>query len=144
MNPTFSGELQFRYYSDSSRQGQKITFSVFDREALEPFIGKEGKRFMAVLVEIGDDELPKQPEPAKYEELKGGPLAKLAGMWCQSKDFHEWIGVPNQEEARLFILEECGIDSRAALDHNHLAAEIFHRSIREPYSKWLTAIGKAS
>jgi hypothetical protein len=144
MTPTFSGELQFRCYSDSSRQGPKITFSVFDREALESFIGKEGKRYMAVLVEIGDDEQPRQPEPAKAEELKGGPLAKLAGMWCQSKDFQEWIGVPNQAEARLFILEECGIDSRAELDHNHLAADIFHRSIREPYSKWLTVIGKSA
>jgi len=143
MNPTFSGELQFRGYSDSSRQGPKITFSVFEREALESFIGKEGKRFMAVLVEIGDDELPKQPELSKAEELKGGPLAKLAGMWCQSKDFQEWCGAPNATEARLFIIEACGINSRVDLDHNPQAAALFHEDIRLQYSDWLKETGKA-
>lgn len=137
-------------WSETHNGGAKVTFWLSDPDELAAFKrmtvakGKTaGQRLACVLIEIGDDELQKQPEPAKAEELKGGPLAKLAGMWCQSKDFQEWIGVPNQEEARLFILEECGIDSRVALDHNHLAAEIFHRSIREPYSKLLTAIGKA-
>lgn len=81
-----------------------------------------------------------EPEP---EAPKGGALAKLAGMWCQSKDFQEWLGVPTPAEARLFILEECEIDSRAELDNNQFAAERFHRGVREPYSRWLKAIGKA-
>lgn len=96
-----------------------------------------------------DEPEPQAPEHAREspqtpaEDRKGGPLAKLAGMWCQSKDFQDWLGVPTSAEAKLFILEECGIDSRAELDHNQKAAEIFHRNIREPYSNWLTEIGKA-
>ena len=74
---------------------------------------------------------------------KGGPLAKLAGMWCQSPDFQEWLEVSTPTEAKLFILEECGIDSRAELDHHQIAADIFHKNIREPYSEWLKETGRA-
>jgi len=150
MNPTFSGEVMLAGWSETHNGGAKVTFWLSDPEELAAFKrmtvakGKTaGQRLACVLVEIGEDELPKQPEPAKAEKLKGGPLAKLAGMWCQSKDFMEWLGVSTPSEAKLFILEECGIDSRAELDHHQIAADIFHKNIREPYSKWLTAIGKA-
>ena len=78
MTPSFQGEVQFRRYSDTSTQGQQVVFAVEDREALEPFIGKEGKRFMAVLVEIGDDE---QPVESKGRG-KLGDLCWRAIQWC--------------------------------------------------------------
>jgi hypothetical protein len=40
------------------------------------------------------------------------------------------------------VLEECSIDSRVDLDHSDEAAELFHRNIRGPYSKWLIATGR--
>ena len=149
VTPTFSGEVMLAGWSETHNGGAKVTFWLSDADELAAFKqmtvakGKTaGQRLACVLIEIGDDEQPNQPEPAKAEELKGGPLAKLAGMWCQSKDFLEWLGVPTPSEARLFILEECGIDSRAELDHHQSAAAIFHNNIREPYSKWLAHIGK--
>ena len=72
---------------------------------------------------------------------KGGPLAKLAGMWCQSADFQKWMGFDNAEEAASAIRETCRIGSRAELDNNPRAAELFNRHIRGPYSMHLISIG---
>ncbi len=58
IKPSFQGEVQFVRYSDTSRGGQTVLLRVPGRDELEPFIGKEGRRYMAVLVEIGDDEQP--------------------------------------------------------------------------------------
>jgi len=144
MNPTFSGEVMLAGWSETHNGGAKVTFWLSDPEELAAFKrmtvakGKTaGQRLACVLVEIGEDELPKQPEPAKAEELKGGPLAKLAGMWCQSRDFMRWCGAASPSKAKLFILEVCGIESRVELDHNPVAAEIFHRRIRSVYPEWL-------
>ena len=72
---------------------------------------------------------------------KGGPLAKLAGMWCQSATFQKWMGFDNAEEAASAIRETCRIGSRAELDNNPRAAELFNRHIRGPYSMHLISIG---
>ena len=98
-----------------------------------------------------------QPSPVSVmgnpitEKLKGGPLSKLAGMWCATKDFQDWISDNEHKgiywqcngplEAKLFVCEMCDIDSRAMLDHNPYAEELFNRLIRGPYSKHLLAKG---
>lgn len=97
--PTFAGEVQFRRYSDTSTQGTQIVLALPDREALQSFIGLEGKRFMAVLVQIGDDELPVIGNPTS--ETKPGksrndcePLGDLcwrAVQWCKEPEFYEFI-----------------------------------------------------
>ena len=52
-----------------------------------------GQRFMAVLVEIGDDDQPVIPQdtPEPQDKRKGGPLARLAGMWCNDRRFYDFI-----------------------------------------------------
>lgn len=92
---------------------------------------------------------------AKEPEVKGGPLAKLAGQWCNDPKFWEWINmrpadvrtadeeaehVGDKDGARKFICRHCRIESRRELDHNNLAADIFHKEIRIPFSGWL--VGK--
>jgi hypothetical protein len=74
IEPVFSGEVQFRRYSDTSTQGQQIVLQVEDRESLRPFIGLEGKRFMAVLVAIGDDEQPSGATAARIEASQGASM----------------------------------------------------------------------
>lgn len=144
ITPAFSGEVQFAGYADSSRSGPRITLRLSEREDLQAFVGKEGKRYMLALVEIGEDERPVQPEP---EKPKGGALAKLAGMWCESPDFQEWItttGFPDAvwpsgnsaaECAANGIRAICRIESRAELDNDPAAEERFQRLIRGPYMK---------
>lgn len=76
------------------------------------------------------------PDATKMvEKPKGGALAKLAGMLCQQESFQNWIGVGNAEYAAESIYAMCGIQSRAELDHNETAANLFHKKIRIPYSE---------
>ena len=85
-----------------------------------------------------------QPKQEKKEELKGGPLAKLAGMFCNDPKFWEWNNsqsdaeyMRNADTARNHIIDICRIHSRKEIDHNAAAARIFHEQIRLPYSNWL-------
>ena len=74
-------------------------------------------------------------DPAPEEKPKGGALAKLAGQLCGQPEFMEWLWVNTPEEAAAKIRALCSGSSRAELDHNPVAAEIFHREIRIPYSE---------
>ena len=65
IKPTFSGEMQLAGWSQTHTSGNKVTFWLPDDEAMESFKlltarkgNRAGQRFAAVLVEIGDDELP--------------------------------------------------------------------------------------
>lgn len=87
---------------------------------------------------------------------KGGALAKLAGQWCASAAFAEfirpiydramggdgsgWGDVAPRDfnndtalYARHCILVLCDINSRRELDHNAAAAAKFHNLIRQPW-----------
>jgi hypothetical protein len=83
---------------------------------------------------------------ATVEKPKGGPLAKLAGMWCNDPEFFAWLTASHKRttcavEAKEILYEICGIASRAELDNDLIAADKFHRLIRGPYSKHLMARG---
>jgi hypothetical protein len=71
------------------------------------------------------------PKPA------GGPLAKLAGQWCQMPEFLTWIGCTTSDDAASFIRRACDIASRAELDHNRTAAAAFKAAIRDPFAQHL-------
>ncbi|MCA8466956.1 hypothetical protein [Burkholderia cepacia] len=78
--------------------------------------------------------------------LKGGPLARLAGMWANEPVFLEWmrsIGQPanTAADAADFIRMRCGVESRALLDHVPQARARFDRYIRSLYSKYRAAAG---
>jgi len=175
ITPTFSGEIMLAGWQESHTAGAKITFWLPDSASLEVFKGMTakkgntaGQRFMAVLVEIGDDDQPAQEvKPAdchaqeiKKDEINGGALARLAGMWCNNPDFYQWIRPIYDRElggngnthgdieigvnvddwkdfCRHAILVICDIKSRAELDNNPVAADKFHRYVRVPFSEWL-------
>lgn len=166
MTPTFQGEVQLRRWSESSTQGVQVTFALPDSDDLEPFKAKAGKRFMAVLVEIGDDEKPVEAQP-KAEEAGIGPLCALAVKWCKTTHFFEWIApvfdrfqggsvesahgiskasataASREEFCRAAVLTMCDVESRKELDTNPEAAEKFHRLIRGPFYKHAMAKGLA-
>lgn len=132
----FQGEVMLAGWSQTHNGGAKVTFWLSDEDDLDAFKamtvakGKTaGQRLALVAVEIGDDEQPKpQPEPPK-----GGELAKLAGMFCQSVHFWEFCRADDADEARDWILRVCGVQSRRNLDHNLTAAKLFHDRVRKPY-----------
>ena len=150
----FAGEVQFRRYSDTSTQGQQIVLSLADREALQPFIGLEGKRLMAVFVLIGDDEQP-EPPPAKKAEkpLKEGPRRKLGPIceWlvyrCKEPEFREWLtergdfalADMNEAIAAAVVRDWCGVSSRSEIDGNADAEARFESLIRKPWAAYTKA-----
>jgi hypothetical protein len=149
IEPTFTGEIQLAGWSDTHNGGAKITFWLPDAESLEVFKGitskkgnTAGHRFMAVLVEIGDDEQPVKPEPKPAEKLKGGELSKRAGILCADPAFLQWlsqeVGAPFIESrAAIYLRNACGIQSRAELDHDPIAALTFKREFDIPFSEWM-------
>lgn len=131
MTPTFQGEIQFRRWSDSSTQGVQVTFALPDSDALEPLKGLEGKRFMAVLVQIGDDEQAVQPP-----QTKPGPLCVEACSYCVDPAFLEWRGGIDSTEAKAWILGVCDVSSRKDLDRHAPAADRFITNVRRPFMRW--------
>ena len=87
-----------------------------------------------------------QKETIESDKPKGGPLAKLAGMWCDSPYFWKWANLSSpkgygvdkvdSEDAAEFVRKICKIESRSELDHNQEAARIFNEKIRIPYMEW--------
>lgn len=147
MKPTFQGEVQFRRWSDSSTQGVQITFALPDSADLEPLKAKAGKRFMAVLVELGDDELPVEPAPETEEKPKSrkgdprGPLCREACDYCKLPEFQRWSAngdtpPPSEETAKAFVLRKCQIESRKELDTVAYAADLFREFVRVPFMRW--------
>mgnify|MGYP001197345246 FL=1 len=80
---------------------------------------------------------------------KGGFLARNAALLCQDSQFRLYLdrrraakfnlvipdGTHTEDDARDFILQACGIESRAELDHNPQAATAY-RQIRYHYQSW--------
>lgn len=139
MTPTFQGEVQMRRWSDSSTQGVQVTFALPDSADLEPLKHKAGKRFMAVLVEIGDDEQPVQPK----RDMRG-PLCREACDLCANESFQKWIIAaadfrcdPSEALARTVILGWCGIESRKDLDTVATAASKFVTLVRGPFMRYM-------
>lgn len=134
-----------------------------------------GQILMAALVEIGENEESIIKEPIKSktieesngcdhenyssrgkspktgpvpEKLKGGPLSKLAGMWCHDPNFSKFVqsifyecGIGADPSIDSFIKLECGIKSKIELDHDSIAAEKFHK-IRHRFIEWTDAQDK--
>lgn len=143
MTPTFQGEVQFRRYSDTSTQGASIVLALADRDDLSVFIGKEGKRFMAVFVEIGDDEKPVSPPKAAL-----GTIAQWLVMRCSEPEFwaflndqHDGDRIDNEGDAGNLVKHLFGVSSRKEIDGNPRLERFFHESIRGPYNRWLLRRG---
>lgn len=155
--PTFSGEVQFRRYSDTSTQGTQIVLALPDREALQSFIGLEGKRFMAVLVQIGDDEQPVSANPLIQKESANsrsareplGDLCWRAVQWCKEPEFWDFLTrtymhnavIEDEDDAATAVKSICSVDSRKELDTMPHARDLFNSMIRTPYQKHLIARG---
>lgn len=142
LTPKYSGEVQFAGYTDSSRNGPRVTFRLGDRSDLEQFVGMEGKRYMLAIVEIGDDE---QPVQQPRERL--GPLCEWAVMRCKDPKFWEFLStfdiepVTTEQEAKDTLVFLCAVDSRKEFDTNPDVAARLKRLILNPYREWLQRDG---
>ncbi len=78
-------------------------------------------------------------------ERKGAALSRAAAMMCNGAKFQRWVvsrigaapdGVSASQHAAQYVRDICGITSRAQLDHNAQAANLFHEAVRKPFVKW--------
>jgi len=85
---------------------------------------------------VSDFEKSTSSNGAVLDKPKGGPLARLAGLMCQSQEFREFHSFEDEEDAAHHIRFGCEIESRAELDHDPRAAAIFHECYRKPFLEW--------
>lgn len=147
--PTFAGEMQLAGWSESHTSGCKVTFWLQSPDDLEAFRAltvrkgnTAGHRFMAALVEIGDNEMPVEPSKPKV-----GALCLLAVQWCKEPSFWHYcdtatvfstnIEILCADDAAEVICQVCGIESRKELDTNPSAAKAFDVNFRKPYMEFL-------
>lgn len=148
-------EVQLADYGETANGGPYLKFRLADADELDPFRGqdraaknKAGKRYIMMLIEVGDDERPvDQKKTKEAERVKGGPLSKRAAFLCLDPDFQAfvkssvspetwrtiYVGMSDEQAAREYILRACDIKSRAELDHNARAAHMFQRGILGPF-----------
>lgn len=84
----------------------------------------------------------------EHQKATGGALARLSGMWCGSPDFIDWLADTHPQlfegaladaegniadAAATLVRALCNIESRIELDHDPVAASLFHERIRAPY-----------
>lgn len=151
IKPTFQGEIQLAGWSESHNGGAKVTFWLPDAESLDAFRtlttkkgNTAGHRLMAVLVEIGDDEQPVEPEQPKV-----GPLAYWLVRRCAEPEFWGWLSnslgwlIRTPAEAASAVKMILEITSRKEVDADPEKVRLFHERIRGPYSKWCLARGIA-
>ena len=149
----YNDQAQLAGWSESNTSGAMLRLWLPDSKALEPFKaltarkgGTAGQVLALCVVVVGDDGQPEaQPAPsAEPEKPKGGPLAKLAGMWCDDANFIDWwldndgIGMDQLTPAEA-IRTVCKVKSRAELDHNPEARKLFDMHFRIPYQRHLEA-----
>lgn len=138
MKPTYQGEMQFRRYSDTSTQGAQVVFCVPDREALDAFIGREGKRFMAVFVEIGDDEQPVDPSPPRTGWNGVGPKCREAVDLAANPAFARFLlHMGESDSPEDSIRRAARITSRKELDSDEAAYQRFVKYVREPFQRYV-------
>jgi hypothetical protein len=127
----------------------RIEVEVEPKDAQTAFamFGRPGASVAMAALKDGYDAKDDEPE---VEPVKGGPLAKLAGQWCEAPEFQEWLKrsfpytwAEVADEFPVFaanslaaevVRRHCGVESRAHLDHDKRAADIFHSAIRVPFS----------
>jgi hypothetical protein len=83
-----------------------------------------------------------QVETITADKPKGGELARWAGIICADIRFVMWVkeshgeDLQNSTEAAIWLRDFCGVESRAELDHNKEAAQIFREEIMKPFDEW--------
>ena len=83
-------------------------------------------------------------DPNAKPEKKGGKLAQRAGILCNEGGFWRWLSesgrsfvVNSSEAAGEYVRNNCGVSTRAELDHNDDAARRF-LNLEAEYKAWLT------
>lgn len=128
-----SGDWVLRLVVQAADMDQRITNAAM------------GTRYQVALVEINDDETPKQPEPKKRMDWRELQPAAQAAIRCGEPQFQRYLwsehgfAIQNKEDAAAAVRNLCGVDSRSKLATNHKARVIWHQ-IDSQYLQWGGAV----
>ena len=142
-----------KYALRQTRDGIVVSFVVHPNDmpaALQT--SHIGSRWMAALVQIGDNELPVQ-QPAKDVVLHPQVKAKRqweelqpqqqAGIRCEERAFATFLFENHKDHYREALNDPaecvrliCGVESRAELGKNQRARVLWHR-LDDAYQAWL-------
>lgn len=127
----------------------KIDIEPADAEVAFRLLGMPGNPIAIARLNVG---VATQPQEAEPEKPKGGALARLAGMWCQMGEFHDWLATTHGaifegaiedaggdvgKGAAAVVRALCGIGSRAELDSDEASAQLFHERLRIPFMEFM-------
>jgi len=156
--------MQLAGWSETHTGGCKVAFWLQDSADLDAFRAltvrkgnTAGHRFMAALVEIGEDEQPVQYPPGavipcdKHQTPELGPIAYWLVLRCKEPEFQKWLwkegdfsGEPTEHECAEVVRGWCEVGSRKEIDSDPDATGKFERFIRQPYMKYRRTIDKAT
>lgn len=161
----YAGEAQFAGWSDSHTGGPIIKLRLPSSDDLDKFraltVGKgqqAGHLFSVAIVEHdGAGTILPAPEGTKLSDdaaqrqtgrVKTGPYCIEAIDLCRTPLFQRWVAFRegggtevSEAIAKEFILAECGIDSRKALDTDEEAKLAFVGLVRVPFMHWRRNLG---
>jgi hypothetical protein len=126
MRQTQSGDWKITFTVQAADMDQRLTSAAM------------GTRFQAALVEIGDDELPKEKGKLDWRDVQ--PAAQ-AGIRCAEPRFRDYLAVEHgintktAQEAAEAVRNLCGVNSRAMLGVNHKARTLWHQ-LDSGYRDW--------
>jgi hypothetical protein len=121
-----NGDWVLRFVVQAADMDQRLTSAAM------------GTRFQVALVEIGDDELPKQKGKLDWRELQ--PAAQ-AGIRCTDPVFWKFLEekhcrtIDNEDVAAAYVRGDCFIKSRSELGTNHKARVLWHQ-MDEHFQAW--------
>jgi hypothetical protein len=128
---------------DAMRQTQngdwKITFTVQAADMDQRLTSAAmGTRFQAALVEIGDDEQPKEKGKLDWRDVQ--PAAQ-AGIRCAEPRFRDYLAVEHgintktAQEAAEAVRTICGVNSRSEFSTNQRKRVLWHQ-LDSGYRGW--------
>jgi len=128
----------------------RLTVDIEPRNAQAAFslFGSPGTPMALAALKTAKATPDPEKAPEQPEKPKGGELSRWSAMRCKEMDFvnflrsftefsHKEIGLHPEDWAKDVIYNVCGVTSRAELDTNKPAGQVFKDKILHPYAEWL-------
>ena len=122
-----NGDWVLRFVVQAADMDQRLTSAAM------------GTRFQVALVEIGDDEMPKQKGKMDWREMQPAAQAAIrcneATFWAYLREVQAYPDVESPETAAVAVRHLCKVSSCAELGTNHKARVLWHQ-LDEHFSAW--------
>ena len=114
--------------ASQNKDGYYITFSVHPNDMpVDLVMAHSGTRYLAVLVQLSDQDEPVMPKDA----VEGALAVTSAAMLCRNPKFQAWMvkhgmsPMATEDAVSEAVRDYCGIVSRGELRTNPLARKVF-------------------